>query len=64
MNSILTAEERTLLRSLGFRDKAQALEVLHGIDMSVPAVVTLLDKLEHDMIDYAAEMCSDDILIA
>lgn len=44
MNSILTAEERTLLRSLGCRDKAEALEMLHGIDMGVSAVVSLLDS--------------------
>lgn len=30
--------------------------------MSVPAVVTLLDKLEHGLVDYAAEMRSDEIL--
>ena len=28
MNSVLTLEERTLLQSLGCRDKAQAIEVL------------------------------------
>ena len=61
MNSILTAEERTLLRSLGCCDKAEALEMLHGIDMGIPAVVSLLDKLEHDLVDYVAEMQSDDI---
>ena len=36
MLSILTIEERTLLRSLGCRDKTQAREVLHEIEMAVP----------------------------
>lgn len=62
MNSILTAEERTLLQSLGCCDKAEALEMLYSIDVSVPAVVTLLDKLEHGLVNYAAEMRSNDIL--
>ena len=62
MNSILTAEERTLLQSLGCCDKAEALEMLHGIDMGIPAVVSLLDKLENGLVDYAAEMRSDEIL--
>lgn len=62
MNSILTAEERTLLRSLGCCDKAESLEILYGIDKSVPVVVTLLDKLEYGLVDYVAEMRSDEIL--
>ena len=63
MTSMLTIEERTLLRSLGCRDKQQILEVLHEIIMAVPVrselfgcAVTLKEKLEHEHIDYAAEM--------
>ncbi len=63
MTSILTIEERTLLRSLGCRDKKQALEVLHEIIMVAPVrselfacAVTLTNKLEHEHIDYDAEM--------
>lgn len=36
--------------------------MLHSSEMSVPAVVMLLNKLKRDMVDYAAEMQSDDIL--
>lgn len=69
MLSILTIEERTLLRSLGCRDKTQALEVLHEIEMTVPVrsepfacTVTLIHKLEHERMDYAAENRSTDML--
>ena len=69
MLSILTIEERTLLRSLGCRDKTQALEVLHEIEMTVPVrselfacAVTLIHKLEHERVDYAAEMHDDDVI--
>lgn len=69
MLSILTIEERTLLRSLGCRDKTQALEVLHEIEMTVPVrselfacTVTLMNKLEHERVDYAAEMHDDDVI--
>ena len=63
MTSILTMEERALLRSLGCRDRKQALEVIHEIIMAVPvrselfsSAVMLNEKLEHEHIDYAAEM--------
>ena len=63
MTSILTMEERALLRSLGCRDRKQALEILHEIIMAVPvrselfrSAVMLNKKLEHEHIDYAAEM--------
>ena len=36
MNSVLTIEERTLLQSLGCKDKAQALNVLDELKMAVP----------------------------
>lgn len=63
MNSVLTLEERTLLKSLGCRDKEQAIEVLEEIKMALPvrsdmfrSVVTLGDKLCNESIDYAYEM--------
>ena len=69
MLSILTIEERTLLRSLGCRDKTQAREVLHEIEMAVPVrselfacTVTLMNKLKHERVDFEAEIDSDDIL--
>ncbi|MBE6859173.1 MAG: hypothetical protein E7498_07070 [Ruminococcus sp.] len=63
MNSVLTAEERCMLQSLGCRDKAQALSVLGEMKMILPIrsdlfaqVVRLSDKLEKEKIDYAYEM--------
>ena len=63
MNSVLTHEERTLLQSLGCRDKAQAIEVLEEIKMVLPvrsdmfkSVVMLIEKLNNEGIDYAYEM--------
>ncbi len=63
MNSVLTAEERYVLQSLGCKDKAQALSVLGEMKMILPVrsdlfaqVVRLSDKLEKEKIDYAYEM--------
>lgn len=63
MNSVLTAEERCMLQSLGCKDKAQALSVLGEMKMILPVrsdlfaqVVRLSDKLEKEKIDYAYEM--------
>ena len=63
MNSVLTHEERTLLQSLGCRDKAQTIEVLEEIKMVLPvrsdmfrSVVTLGDKLINERLDYAYEI--------
>ena len=63
MNSVLTLEERTLLQSIGCRDKAQAIEVLEEIKMVLPIrsdmfrnVVGLIDKLENNSIDYDYEI--------
>lgn len=63
MNSVLTHEERTLLQSLGCREKAQAIEVLEEIKMVLPvrsdmfrSVVTLGNKLINERIDYAYEI--------
>lgn len=35
MNSLLTMEERTLLQSLGCKDKAQAIKVLEELKMTL-----------------------------
>ncbi len=63
MNSVLTLEERTLLQSLGCRDKGQAIEVLEEMKMPIPVrsemfanVVMLIDKLKNRSIDYNYEM--------
>lgn len=63
MNSVLTAEERYVLQSLGCKDKTQALSVLGEMKMILPIrsdlfaqVVRLSDKLEKEKIDYAYEM--------
>lgn len=63
MNSVLTAEERCMLQSLGCKDKAQALSVLGEMKMILPIrsylfaqAVRLSDKLEKEKIDYAYEM--------
>lgn len=73
MNSVLTAEERYVLQSLGCKDKAQARSVLGEMKMILPVrsglfaqVVRLSDKLAKEKIDYAYEMSavgfeSDDI---
>ncbi len=69
MNSILTMEERTLLQSLGCKDKAQAIAVLNSIKMDMPVrselfanAVTLENKLENEKVDFAAEMAEIDVL--
>ena len=68
MNSVLTAEERYVLQSLGCKDKAQARSVLGEMKMILPVrsdlfsqVVRLSDKLEKEMIDYAYEVPVDGI---
>ena len=66
MNSVLTAEERCVLQSLGCKDKAQALAVLGDMKMILPIrsdlfaqVVRLSDKLEKEKIDYSYEITFD-----
>lgn len=69
MNSILTMEERTLLQSLGCKDKAQAIAVLSSIKMDVPVrselfanAVTLGNKLKNEKVDFATEIAEIDVL--
>ena len=66
MNSILIMEERTLLQTLGCKDKVQAIAVLSSIKMEVPVrselfanAVTLENKLKNENVDFAAEMAED-----
>lgn len=63
MNSVLTLEERTLLQSLGCRDKERAIELLEEIKMALPvrsnifkSVLMLIEKLNNESIDYAYEI--------
>ena len=69
MNSVLTAEERYVLQSLGCKDKAQARSVLGEMKMILPVrsdlfsqVVHLSEKLEKEKIDYAYEMSAVGLL--
>lgn len=66
MNSLLTMEERTLLQSLGCKDKAQAIEALKELKISAhvrsdlfAVSLSLMDKLEREKIDFAFEMAGD-----
>ena len=69
MNSVLTAEERYVLQSLGCKDKAQARSVLGEMKMILPVrsdlfsqFVHLSEKLEKEKIDYAYEMSAVGVL--
>ena len=69
MNSVLTAEERYVLQSLGCKDKAQARSVLGEMKMILPVrsdlfsqVVHHSEKLEKEKIDYAYEMSAVGVL--
>lgn len=62
-NSILTAEERLTLHSLGCKDKVQTISVLKEMRMLLPvrsqlfkAIITLLYKLEKEHIDFDYEL--------
>ena len=64
--SILTIEERTLLKSMDCRDKKQAIEVLDVLKMELPVrselfltAVSLAYKLENERVDYAFEMSGE-----
>ena len=66
--SVLTIEERTLLKSLDCRDKAQAVSILEEMKMLLPVrselfliSVSLSYKLKNEHIDYAYEMAGDSI---
>ena len=64
--SVLTIEERTLLKSLDCRDKAQAVSILEEMKMLLPVrselfltSVSLSYKLKNEHIDYALEMAGE-----
>lgn len=66
--SILTIEERTLLKSLDCRDNAQAVSVLDDMLPTLPVrpemfrtALTLSYKLKNEYIDYAFEMAGDSV---
>lgn len=68
MNSVLTAEERMLLQTLGCKDKEQAISVLDEIKMTVPVrsnmficCISLAEKLKTEKIDYAYEMTTAEL---
>lgn len=64
--SVLTIEERTLLKSLDCRDKAQAVDVLEDMLPTLPVrsemfktALSLSYKLKNLHIDYAFEMAGE-----
>ena len=66
--SILTIEERTLMKSLDCRDKVQAVSVLEDMLPTLPVrsemfktALTLSHKLKNEHIDYAYEMAGDSV---
>lgn len=66
--SILTIEERTLMKSLDCRDKAQAFSVLDDMLPTLPVrsemfrtALTLSHKLKNLDVDYEFEMSGDSI---
>lgn len=66
--SVLTIEERTLLKSLDCRDKVQAVDVLEDMLPTLPVrsemfrtSLTLFHKLKNEHIDYAYEMAGDSV---
>ncbi len=67
--SILTIEERTLLKSLDCRDKVQAVDVLDDMLLTLPVrsemfrtALTLSYKLKNEHIDYAFEMTGESVV--
>ena len=66
--SILTIEERTLLKSLDCRNKAQAVDVLEDMLPALPVrsemfktALSLSYKLKNLHIDYAFEMAGESV---
>ena len=66
--SILTIEERTLLKSLDCRDKAQAVDVIDDMLPLLPVrsemfktALSLSYKLKNLHIDYAFEMAEESV---
>ena len=68
MNSLLTIEERMLLRSLGCRSRQEALKVLSDMVGRVPVssnlfntIAGLIIKLKDTSVDYAYEIRVDGV---
>lgn len=66
--SILTVEERTLLKALDCRDKAQAVSALEDMLPPLPVrsemfrtALTLSCKLKNEHIDYTFEMAGKEL---
>ena len=66
--SIMTIEERTLMKSLDCRDKAQAVDVLEDMLPILPVrsemfktALSLSYKLKNLHIDYAFEMAGESV---
>lgn len=66
--SIMTIEERTLMKSLDCRDKAQAVDVLEDMLPTLPVgsemfktALSLSYKLKNLHIDYAFEMAGESV---
>lgn len=66
--SVLTVEERALLKSLDCRDKAQAVDVLDDMLPLLPVrsemfktALTLSYNLKNEHIDYAFEMAGESV---
>lgn len=64
--STLTIEERSFLKALGCKDKAQAVSVLDDMLPTLPVrsemfrtALTLSHKLKNEHIDYAYEMAGE-----
>ena len=67
--SILTIEEKMMLRSLNCRNQAEALTVLTAFSADLQtegilhsSIQTLISKLVHETIDYATEIRQADML--
>lgn len=66
--SVLTVEERSFLKALGCRDKAQAVSVLDDMLPTLPmrsemfrTSLMLSYKLKREHIDYAFEMAAESV---
>lgn len=66
--STLTVEERSFLKALGCKDKAQAVSVLDDMLPTLPVrsemfktALALSYKLKNEHIDYAFEMAGDSV---
>ena len=66
--SILTIKEKSFLKALACKDRAQAVDVLEDMLPTLPVrsemfrtALTLSHKLKNEHIDYAYEMAGDSV---